>query len=94
MSLNNINMSFKPANPIRSLCSERPHRGCEELENEIGSSLSKSEVNSNMYNREPKEMHKTVCDDCKKECEVPFKPTEGRPVYCRDCFSKHKPERR
>ena len=47
-----------------------------------------------MYNREPKEMHKTVCDDCKKECEVPFKPTEGRPVYCRDCFSKHKPEKR
>ncbi|MAG26156.1 hypothetical protein CMI47_11395, partial [Candidatus Pacearchaeota archaeon] len=27
---------------------------------------------------------------CKKECEVPFKPTEGgRPVYCRDCFQKH-----
>ncbi|HVO77952.1 MAG TPA: CxxC-x17-CxxC domain-containing protein, partial [Methanomassiliicoccales archaeon] len=21
-------------------------------------------------------MHKAVCSDCKKECEVPFKPTE------------------
>lgn len=38
----------------------------------------------------PREMHKAVCSDCKNECEVPFKPTEGKPVYCRDCFSKHK----
>ncbi|MCX6776134.1 MAG: DNA-directed RNA polymerase [Candidatus Micrarchaeota archaeon] len=27
---------------------------------------------------------------CGAECEVPFKPTEGRPVYCRDCWQKHK----
>ena len=39
----------------------------------------------------PREMHKAVCSDCGQECEVPFKPTEGRPVYCRDCFQKHKP---
>ena len=35
-------------------------------------------------------LHKAVCADCKKECEVPFKPTGGRPVYCKDCFSKRK----
>lgn len=35
----------------------------------------------------PREMHKAVCASCQKECEVPFKPTEGRPVYCRDCFT-------
>jgi len=38
----------------------------------------------------PREMHKAVCADCGKETEVPFKPTEGRPVYCQDCFPKHK----
>lgn len=38
----------------------------------------------------PREMHKAVCSDCKQECEVPFKPTEGKPVYCKDCYSKHK----
>ena len=38
----------------------------------------------------PREMHKATCSDCGAECEVPFKPTEGRPVYCRDCFPKHK----
>jgi CxxC-x17-CxxC domain-containing protein len=47
-----------------------------------------------MYDRAPREMHKAVCADCGKECEVPFKPTEGRPVYCRDCYEKHRPARR
>ncbi len=40
-----------------------------------------------------REMHKTKCDDCGKECEVPFKPIEGRKIYCRDCYRKHKPRR-
>ncbi|MEA2054278.1 MAG: CxxC-x17-CxxC domain-containing protein [Candidatus Thermoplasmatota archaeon] len=42
------------------------------------------------FDRPPREMHKVICSDCGKETEVPFKPTEGRPVYCRDCFSKHR----
>ncbi|NTV01013.1 MAG: hypothetical protein HGA55_07835 [Methanoregulaceae archaeon] len=29
-------------------------------------------------------MTKTVCSDCGKECKVPFTPTQGRPVSCRD----------
>lgn len=35
-------------------------------------------------------LHKAICADCKKECEVPFKPSGDRPVYCKDCFSKRK----
>jgi len=35
-----------------------------------------------------REMHKAVCDKCKKECEVPFKPTAGKPVYCKECYAK------
>jgi CxxC-x17-CxxC domain-containing protein len=42
-------------------------------------------------NSQPREMNKAICDECKKECEVPFKPTEGKPVYCKDCYSKKKP---
>ncbi|MGA3190934.1 MAG: CxxC-x17-CxxC domain-containing protein [Candidatus Bathyarchaeia archaeon] len=41
-----------------------------------------------------KEMHKAVCADCGKDCEVPFKPDPSRPVYCRDCYSKRGPPRR
>tara|TARA_Y100000310_G_C20680361_1_gene815571 strand:- start:2893 stop:3135 length:243 start_codon:yes stop_codon:yes gene_type:complete len=37
-----------------------------------------------------REMHKAVCAECGNECEVPFKPTEGRPVYCKDCFRKQR----
>lgn len=38
----------------------------------------------------PREMHKITCSECGKEAEVPFKPIEGKPVYCRDCFLKKK----
>ncbi len=39
------------------------------------------------------ETYEAVCHDCGSECEVPFKPTEGRPVYCRDCYQNHRPAR-
>lgn len=39
----------------------------------------------------PREMHKATCSDCGQECEVPFKPTEGKPVFCKDCYAKKKP---
>lgn len=35
-------------------------------------------------------MYKTVCADCRKSCEVPFRPTGDRPVYCQECFSRRK----
>ncbi|SFM40817.1 CxxC-x17-CxxC domain-containing protein [Methanolobus profundi] len=44
-------------------------------------------------NNGPREMHKTTCSDCKQETEVPFKPSGDRPVYCRECFQKHRPAR-
>ncbi len=35
-------------------------------------------------------MTRVTCDACGNKCEVPFRPTEGKPVYCRDCFDKDK----
>ena len=29
---------------------------------------------------------KTTCSQCGKETTVPFRPTQGRPVFCRECF--------
>src|SRR3972149_6280788 len=40
------------------------------------------------------EMHNATCGDCGNECEIPFKPKDSRPVYCRECFQKHKPQER
>ena len=41
----------------------------------------------NDFNSAPREMHKATCTKCKKECQVPFKPTEGKPVYCKECYA-------
>ncbi len=45
------------------------------------------------YDRE-REMFTATCGDCGNECQIPFKPKEDRPVYCRECFQNHKPEQR
>lgn len=41
-------------------------------------------------NMGPREMHKTTCSECGQECEVPFRPKEGRPVYCKECYKSKK----
>ncbi len=35
-----------------------------------------------------RQMHKAVCDECGKDCEVPFKPSGDKPIYCSECFEK------
>jgi len=40
--------------------------------------------------RGPITMHQAICDQCGKPCEVPFKPTSGKPVYCNTCFGGKK----
>lgn len=37
-----------------------------------------------------REMFDVVCSGCGAETKVPFNPTAGRPVYCRDCFQANK----
>jgi len=36
------------------------------------------------------QMHPAVCVESGKDCEVPFEPREGRPVYCSECYNKTK----
>ncbi len=31
---------------------------------------------------------RAVCSQCRKETTVPFRPSQGRPVLCRDCFQQ------
>ena len=46
------------------------------------------------FNMEEKRLYKTECAKCGDACEVPFRPTGERPVYCRPCFGKsEQPER-
>ena len=45
--------------------------------------------NSGGY-RSSRQIYPAVCAECGKECEVPFEPREGRPVYCSECYGKMK----
>jgi CxxC-x17-CxxC domain-containing protein len=48
-----------------------------------------------MFNPDQKTIKKpkydVICTECGKECQVPFKPIENRPVYCKSCWAKNKP---
>jgi CxxC-x17-CxxC domain-containing protein len=45
--------------------------------------------NRDRGDRERPEMHEAICSDCGKRCEVPFKPTGDKPIYCSQCFTNH-----
>ncbi|MGI6241650.1 MAG: CxxC-x17-CxxC domain-containing protein [Candidatus Omnitrophota bacterium] len=38
----------------------------------------------------PRSLYQAVCADCLKTCEVPFKPSGDRPVYCPECWAIRK----
>ena len=55
-----------------------------------GSSRSFGKRNfSTNRDRKPLQLHNATCSGCGKECQLPFRPTGERPVYCRDCFAKN-----
>ena len=33
-------------------------------------------------------MHDAVCDECHQPCQIPFRPSGDKPVYCKECFMK------
>jgi len=35
-----------------------------------------------------KRMYSAICTECGNKCEVPFRPTGGKPIYCSNCFGK------
>ncbi|MDD3792166.1 MAG: hypothetical protein PHY74_03435 [Candidatus Bathyarchaeota archaeon] len=41
-----------------------------------------------------KQTFKVVCSKCGAECEVPFQPKGDKPVFCKKCWSNHKPARK
>lgn len=33
-------------------------------------------------------LHDVVCDECGKDCQVPFRPSGDKPIYCSECFER------
>lgn len=46
--------------------------------------------NQNQDLRRERIMYQAICADCEKSCEVPFKPSAERPIYCKECFAIRK----
>jgi CxxC-x17-CxxC domain-containing protein len=42
------------------------------------------------YASSPRQLFPATCSECGQQTEVPFNPTAGKPVYCRDCFASRK----
>jgi len=71
---------FKPTSGKPIYCSE-----CfEQLSGK--SSYRSNRRDSGRKNYRDKKTYYAVCDECGKECEVPFKPTQGKPIFCDECF--------
>lgn len=48
---------------------------------------------SSMGARPQRELFPAQCGECGAETKVPFRPTQGKPVYCSDCYRKVAPTR-
>ena len=35
-------------------------------------------------------LYSVTCDGCGRPTQVPFNPTNGKPVYCRECYTQRK----
>ena len=44
-------------------------------------------LSRNLVN-EPRRSYPAICAACGAETTVPFEPRDGRPVYCRECYTK------
>ena len=72
---------FKPTGDKPIYCSE-----C--FEQKSGRSSYRSDRrDSGRRSFRDKRIYHAVCDECGKECEVPFRPTSGKPVFCDACFN-------
>lgn len=71
---------FKPRGDKPIYCSE-----C--FERKSGGSSHRSDRRDSGSRRfKEKRLYHAVCDECGNDCEVPFKPTSGKPVFCDNCF--------
>jgi len=79
---NKCEVPFRPSGGKPVLCSD-----C--FGNKGNRNQGRSSDRSRSGDRGDRRMYQAVCDNCGQKCEVPFKPTSGKPIYCKECFSKN-----
>ena len=79
----NCKVPFKPTGSKPIYCSN-----CFDKQDSRDSRPNKFSGKRDKPRYEDRQMHDVVCDKCKKDCQVPFKPTAGKEIFCDDCFGK------
>lgn len=74
---------FKPTGDKPVYCSN-----CFEQQSGNRSERSDGRRDNRRADYSEKMMYTATCDDCNRKCEVPFKPTSGKPIFCKDCFKQ------
>lgn len=81
---NNCQVPFKPTGNKPVLCSDcfgGQNGGRRDYDRDRGGRSEKPRFND-------RQMHNAICNKCGKNCQVPFKPTGDKPIFCNDCFGK------
>jgi CxxC-x17-CxxC domain-containing protein len=60
---------------------------CKNCKSKRVSVLNAPRTMGNAHHFSRVETHAT-CSQCGKETTVPFRPTQGRPIFCRECFTQ------
>lgn len=79
---------FRPSGDKPIYCSN-----CFEKDDRGSSRNSSRGGRDNYRDSGRKEMFHAVCDECGKDCEVPFRPSSDKPIYCSRCFDNVSPKR-
>ena len=46
----------------------------------------------NNSGKRDRQMYDVVCSSCGQPAQVPFKPMNDRPIYCRECYNAGRPQ--
>lgn len=82
---------FKPNGRKEVFCSKcfEMNGGGAKRESGFGDSRSPKmfDRRDSQTNYNDREMFSATCDQCGERCQVPFRPTQGKPVLCSNCFA-------
>ena len=89
----NCKVPFKPTGNKPIFCSHcfEKQGGSDSRRNDRGGDRRDSRRggrDSFRSNSREREMFSAVCDECGDHCEIPFKPSTDKPIYCSTCFAK------
>lgn len=93
---NECQVPFKPTGNRPVFCSDCfDKQGGGNSTRPLGNSFSKPNFHKSSFSRSmnsgrdnDRKMFEAVCDKCGNDCQVPFQPTPGKPVFCDNCFEK------